>query len=299
MPPFDTDYPAPVELPDGRLVCGPHNLEICGVCCVDFTFMRDELDDVERYMYDDSYDDDSEGQVSPSDVMSPDRFEKLLGDMEFEKRRGTGRVFPSKFTPPSSASTPASLFRESADPVRTRFVHQLDLTKCLFYTDGACVNNGKPNPQAGWAVNFGPEPEARTSTGRLELKGPFGEPCEQTSNRAELRAVIEALRACDWAADGFRTIVIATDSEYAVKGATEWARNWVRNGWKTSSRKPVQNRDLWEMLLGEAERYDEDGMKVEMWWIPRSANEVADRAAKKAAEGKDVPKFINKLILGI
>lgn len=260
--------------------------------------MRDELDEVERYMYDE-YNDGSEGEISPSGVMSADSFEKLLGDMEFEKRRGTGRVFPSKFTPPSPTSTPTTLFRESADPIRTRFVHQSDHSKCLVFIDGACINNGKPNPQAGWALVFGPEPDARTSTGRLELKGPFGEPCEQTSNRAELRAVIEALRAWDWAADGFRTIIIATDSEYAVKGATEWVRNWVRNGWKTSSRKPVQNRDLWEMLLGEAERYDEDGLKIELWWIPRSANEIADRAAKKAAEGEDVAEFTNKLILGV
>jgi ribonuclease HI len=266
---------------------------------VDFTFMRDELDDDEGSMYDDAYDDDSEGQYSPFDPLGRDGFEQLLDDMEFEKRRGTGSVFPSEFRPPSPTSTPATLFRESADPIRTRFVRKSDPSTCLFYTDGACINNGKPNSQAGWAFVFGPEPDARTSTGRLELNGPFGDPCEQTSNRAELRAVIEALRAWDWAAEGFRTIVIATDSEYAVKGATEWTRNWVRNGWKTSSRKPVQNRDLWEMLLGEAERYDENGMKIELWWIPRAANTIADRAAKKAAQESDVTEFTNKLILGV
>jgi ribonuclease HI len=53
---------------------------------------------------------------------------------------------------------------------------------------------------------------------------------------------------------GFSTLVIATDSDYVVKGATEWVSSWIRKGWKTAKGTAVQNRDLWEALLGEVER---------------------------------------------
>jgi ribonuclease HI len=67
----------------------------------------------------------------------------------------------------------------------------------------------------------------------LEKEGPFGEPSLQTSNRAELRAVIAALRFRAWQGEGFKSLVIATDSEYVVEGATNWARGWLRNNWRT------------------------------------------------------------------
>ena len=145
-------------------------------------------------------------------------------------RRGTDRVFPSKFTPPVAYVEATSLFHESTDPTRARFVHLSDPRKCLFHTNGVCINSGQPNPQAGRALVFGPGPGSRTSYGRLELKDPFRGSCPQTSNQAELRAVLEALRAADWAQERFCTIVIATDSEYAVKGATEWVRKLGTQG---------------------------------------------------------------------
>jgi ribonuclease HI len=112
-----------------------------------------------------------------------------------------------------------------------------------------------------------------TCSNRLEKKGPFGDDGPQTSNLAELRAVIAALRFRFWPGEGFRTFVVAADSEYVVEGATTWARN----------------RDLWEALLGEAERYEKDGMKIEFWRIPRALNERADAAANKAAGETNVP----------
>ncbi|SPO03134.1 uncharacterized protein DNG_05816 [Cephalotrichum gorgonifer] len=293
---FNFEVPDPIELPNGRLVCGPHRREVCGACCMDFTYMRDVLSNYDSDDDVDGYDDDDDDD----DVMSPDEFQGVLAEMEFPKRRGTGRVFPGVFVPPSQTSTPASLVRESDDETRPRFVLRSDPGICLFYTDGACINNGRPDPKAGWAFVFGPLIEGQTCTGRLELEGPFGDPEKQTSNRAELRAVIAALRGCDWHEEGFHTIVIATDSEYAVNGATQWARSWVANGWRTSKGTPVQNKDLWEMLLGEMERCDrEEGLRIDMWRIPRAQNAVADRAAKSAAEEEDVVQFRDKLILGI
>lgn len=123
----------------------------------------------------------------------------------------------------------------------------------------------------------------------MEKKGPFGDDSDQTSNRAELRAVIAALRFRYWPGEGFHTLVIATDSEYVVQGSTKWAKKWVKNSWVTRGRVSVKNRDLWEALLGEIERYKDEGMAVEFWKIPREWNMVADAAAKEAAANGEAP----------
>ncbi|ETS75279.1 hypothetical protein PFICI_12223 [Pestalotiopsis fici W106-1] len=202
-----------------------------------------------------------------------------------EKRRGTGKVFPSIFTPPSPTSEPEDHFPLSLLPPKhvSRFVHLHDRKKGLVYVDGACSNNGKLSPRAGWAVVYDDRYGLTDLKGRLESRGPFGEEYEATSNRAELRAAIAALRRKDWRDEGFECLVVATDSSYVVNGATAWARSWLRNGWTTSEGHAVKNKDLWELLLGEVERWDEQGLKIELWRIPREANTEADAAAKKAA----------------
>ncbi|KAJ4185722.1 hypothetical protein NW755_008172 [Fusarium falciforme] len=140
--------------------------------------------------------------------------------------------------------------------------------------------------------------ESGIVSARLENWGPFYHYYDHTNNRAELRAVLAALRFRYWPGDGFTTLVVATDSEYVAKGATEWAYGWVRNLWRNSRNAEVVNRDLWEALLGEIERLDEAGLKVEFWRIPRSMNAVADRAAKQAAEWKSGVLRYGKVIMG-
>lgn len=133
-------------------------------------------------------------------------------------------------------------------------------------------------------LSNGPGNETRA---RLENHGPFGGPAEpQTSNHAELRAVIAVLRFRNWSSwgEGFKSIVVATDSEYVANGATIWAKGWVKKGWKTSAGGAVKNKDLWELLLGEVERWHDEGLRVMFWRIGREFNSVADKAAKKAAE---------------
>ncbi|KXX75727.1 Ribonuclease H [Madurella mycetomatis] len=180
---------------------------------------------------------------------------------DLDKRRGTGDAFPSRFKPPQSTSSPAELFPVThMDRGRSsRFVSGNDPKKVLVYADGACVNNGQAEPRAGWAVIVA------------------------TSNRAELRAAIAVLRLCDWRSEGFDTVVIATDSAYVVDGATGWVKGWVRNGWKTRI-GDVKNKDLWELLLGEVERWNGRGLRVAFWAIPRELNTYADGAAKEAAQ---------------
>ncbi len=100
------------------------------------------------------------------------------------------------------------------------------------FTDGAC--RGNPGP-GGWGAIL------RYKTIEKELSG--SEP-HTTNNRMELMAVIEALRALKEAC----VVDLTTDSQYLKNGITSWIHTWKRNGWKTSTKEPVKNRDLWEAL---------------------------------------------------
>lgn len=245
------------------------------------------------------------------DVTDPNAKKRGLEDMLLSQERertkpGTGRVFPTKFVPPSPTSTPASLFKgKETYGDLTRFIHHRDEQKIMILTDGACLGNGQPSPRAGWAFVHGPRKPsdrnndpARIVSGRLENKGPYGDEGEQTSNRAELRAVIAALSFRFWPGEYrqpgnfFKTLVIATDSEYVVEGATTWARRWILDHWRTSAGSEVKNKDLWLCLLGQFERlYDMGGMRIEFGRIPREMNGIADAAAKVAAEQNTEDEF--------
>ncbi|KAM5344080.1 hypothetical protein ACJ41O_012617 [Fusarium nematophilum] len=258
------DSIGPVELPSGRLVCRPHGQVVCGYCCVDYSFMDEVLEEesMER-------EDDGPCAERHLDEASLSGSEPDIGPTR-AFTRGTGRVIPTRFIPPSAASTPGELFPIGlgiqAIPPVTRFIRRDNQEQFLIYADGACLGNGQANPKAGWAFVFKPETTepAGIVSGRLEKQGPFGDEHAQTSNRAELRAILGALRFRHWPGEGCTTLVFATDSEYVVKGATEWTRGWVRNGWRTRTGAEVKNKDLWEMLLGEAERWDSYSLKIQL-----------------------------------
>lgn len=280
----------PLELPDGRLICRPHGFVVCGYCCVDYSFMDEvlELDHPDGEL--DSFTEELYQELSPAGRAEidarwgPPSSQPNIPSFGDDIARGTGRVLPTKFRPPSATSTPDALFPVSNSPVAIppslRFIRQGNPEQVLFFTDGACSNNGQANPKAGWAFVLNPD---RSVSGRLEQKGPFGDSAAQTSNRAELRAVLAVLRFRAWDGEGFKTIVFATDSEYVAEGATTWVRGWIRNGWRTHSGAEVKNKDLWEMLLGEVERWNDYGLDIQFWRIPRELNTVADHAAKQAS----------------
>ncbi|KAJ8130786.1 hypothetical protein O1611_g2843 [Lasiodiplodia mahajangana] len=211
---------------------------------------------------------------------------------------GKGRVFPTRFTPPSHVIKPTELFPSgSTDTSFARYMRRNGPQTLLFLTDGACLNNGQPNPKAGYAFVYGPGAGDGPTVvaDRLENKGPFGERGNQSSNRAELRAVIAALRFRPWDREGFKVIVIATDSEYVSRGSTMWTKTWVKNDWRKSNGSEVKNSDLWGLLLGEAEKYHDKGVSIQFWRIPREWNTVADEAAKKAAEQPVIEKWLDPL----
>lgn len=116
-------------------------------------------------------------------------------------------------------------------PVEDKAEVSLDV---VLYTDGAC--QGNPGP-GGWAVIL------RRGEHEQELSG--GEP-HTTNNRMELMAVIEGLSALDRPAN----VTVFTDSQYVANAFNQgWLNTWQRNGWRTSTKKPVANQDLWEQLL--------------------------------------------------
>ena len=102
----------------------------------------------------------------------------------------------------------------------------------VIHTDGAC--RGNPGP-GGWG--------AVLAAGERERELCGYEP-ETTNNRMELMAVIRALEALKRPCD----VRIVTDSQYVMKGVTEWMAAWKRRGWRTADRKPVRNVDLWQRL---------------------------------------------------
>ncbi|PYI11652.1 ribonuclease H-like protein [Aspergillus sclerotiicarbonarius CBS 121057] len=227
--------------------------------------------------------------------------ENYSGDL----RLGTGRVLPTKFNPPNASDKPQDLFPPGVGfnviPIVSRFIRRNDREQLLLYTDGACQDNGGDNPRAGYSVVFRPSLQPPPATNYLacpvETQGPTGEEHPQTSNRAELRAVIAACRFRVWTGEGFTKLVIATDSEYVVEGATSRVRGWIQRGWKTSTGEPVKNQDLWKFLLGEIERWYEAGLQIQFWRIPRDWNAEADHYAKQAASKTPPDEF--QLICGM
>jgi ribonuclease HI len=106
------------------------------------------------------------------------------------------------------------------------------LGQLIIHTDGAC--RGNPGP-GGWGVLLS------WNDTRKELSG--AEPAT-TNNRMELTAAIMGLTALKRPT----LATVQTDSQYVIKGITEWLPAWKARGWRTADRKPVKNQDLWERL---------------------------------------------------
>jgi ribonuclease HI len=135
------------------------------------------------------------------------------------------------------------------------------------YTDGAC--SGNPGP-GGWGAVL------RMGAHEKEL---FGGEAETTNNRMEMTAVIEALKALKRPVQAD----IYTDSQYVMKGITEWIHGWKARGWKTASKEPVKNVDLWQLLDKECARH-----QLKWHWVKghngHVENERADALARRGVE---------------
>ncbi len=140
-----------------------------------------------------------------------------------------------------------------------------DLTLVDIFSDGAC--SGNPGP-GGWGTIL------RAGGQTKELSG-FAP--QTTNNRMELLGAIAGLEALKRPCK----VRLTTDSQYLVKGMTEWIHGWRRNGWKNSKKEEVLNRDLWERLL-ELSRLHQ----VEWVWVRghngHAENERCDELARAA-----------------
>lgn len=113
---------------------------------------------------------------------------------------------------------------------------------CLVvHTDGACHGNPGPGGFAAWWSWEGEHWEV------------LGGARDTTNNRMELGAVLAGLRAIEQAQQqgflkGVSEVLIRSDSQYVIKGITEWMPGWKKKGWLGSDKKPVKNQDLWKAL---------------------------------------------------
>jgi ribonuclease HI len=142
------------------------------------------------------------------------------------------------------------------------------MSRVDIFCDGAC--SGNPGP-GGWGTILSFRGTEK------ELSG--GE-SDTTNNRMELTAAIRGLEALSRPC----RVRITTDSQYLVKGITEWIHGWRKKGWVTSGKQPVLNRDLWERLLELTSMHE-----VEWVWVRghngHSENERCDELARMAIDG--------------
>jgi ribonuclease HI len=143
------------------------------------------------------------------------------------------------------------------------------LNEVQIYTDGACKGNPGPGGWGAWLKSGATEKEL------------FGGELNTTNNRMELKAVIEGLRALKRPCK----VVLYLDSQYVRMGITEWVRGWKAKGWRTSTKQPVKNVELWQEL---DKLVAEGGHQIEWRWVKGhsgdAGNERADMLANKGVE---------------
>ncbi len=143
------------------------------------------------------------------------------------------------------------------------------LNEVVIYTDGACKGNPGPGGWGAWLKSGATEKEL------------FGGELNTTNNRMELTAVIEGLAALKRPCK----VILYLDSQYVRMGITEWIRGWKAKGWRTSTKQPVKNVELWQKL---DKLVAEGGHIIEWRWVKGHSgdpgNERADMLANKGVD---------------
>jgi len=137
--------------------------------------------------------------------------------------------------------------------------------KYKIYTDGAC--SGNPGP-GGWAVIILVNNEIKEMF--------FGSEKNTTNNQMELLAPIKAIQKFKKKSE----ISIFTDSTYVRDGITTWIKRWEKNGWKTSSKKPVKNKELWKKLKNLSSRHS-----IKWIWVKGHAQDKYNNLVDELAQG--------------
>ena len=137
--------------------------------------------------------------------------------------------------------------------------------KYKIYTDGAC--SGNPGP-GGWAVIILVNNEIKEMF--------FGNEKNTTNNQMELLAPIKAIQKFKKKSE----ISIFTDSTYVRDGITVWIKQWEKNGWKTASKKPVKNKELWKKLKNLSSKHS-----IKWIWVKGHAQDKYNNLVDELAQG--------------
>ncbi|KAJ7506748.1 ribonuclease H-like domain-containing protein [Mycena galericulata] len=165
---------------------------------------------------------------------------------------------------------------------------------CFVFVDGACSGNGMPGARAGIGCAIGLREEDQLS---LPVTDDMDSGAPRTSQRAELLAAMRGLqfvinaqreyhvgsRAHLKSKDTECEYVVVADSEYVVKGLTEWLPKWKSNRWRNAQGRTPENLDLFRELDDMVSVYESRGLKIQFLHVERKLNSVADDLARAAA----------------
>ena len=141
------------------------------------------------------------------------------------------------------------------------------MKKVYIYSDGSSLGNPGPG---GWGTVL------KYNNVTKEISG--GDPYT-TNNKMELQGAIEGLKLLKEPCE----VELISDSKYVVQAINEWLKNWIKNNWKTASKKPVKNIELWEQYISVSQQHT-----VKAIWVKGHAghieNERCDTLARQEAE---------------
>ncbi len=143
------------------------------------------------------------------------------------------------------------------------------------FTDGACSHNPGPGAWGFFIPLCPPDGTPFHHTGFVP---------DTTNNRMELLAVIEALQWCHTHYPMAESLRIFSDSMYVVQGITTWIHGWLQNNWRTSQKKPVENKDLWMALLEASQKHPQTSFHWVKGHSGHPENDAVDALVQKCLQ---------------
>lgn len=159
------------------------------------------------------------------------------------------------------------------------------MDKYIIYTDGCCLGNGKEDARGGWAFVIYNEKKETLAYGR-------GHQDHTTNNRMELTAASMALSTLKKLDMEEKEVILYSDSAYMINCRKQkWYKSWENNGWITSKKTPVENKDLWVDLIPyfEKENYTFEKVKGHVGVM---GNEICDSLAKVGAQKEETVIYV-------
>ena len=211
-------------------------------------------------------------QIMREDNLNADIAAKVEAAQHVRREGMSGRSRQRRTHSPQAASESGTSEKEIG--VESRPPVAKDFTGTTIYCDGGCW----PNPgRGGWGVCY------RNTKG--EWVDAFGGEDDTTNNRMELTA---AIRAAEIGVELGGDILIRSDSQYIVKGVTDWMYRWQRSGWRKKGKEspPVKNQDLWKLLWDLAQQH-----RPQWEWVKGHAGDEGNERADMLAE-RNAPQWV-------